>query len=80
MRWQSMGDGAGLSVIKGRHMMVCGEWAYFWYVKRGGTAGCLYMSTCPGNVLLPWQVFLLQIPSRGSEKRKEWKRNEQKHE
>ena len=38
---QIMGDGAGISVIKVRHMFVCAEWVCD-HTKPGGTAGYVY--------------------------------------
>ena len=48
---QSMGDGAGLSVTKSQHMMVCVEWAYCKDTSSGVAPQDLfvYADSCPGN-------------------------------
>ena len=61
----SMRDGAGLSVIKGRHIQgVCAEWARGKRVKPGGTAGRFY--SCPSKEICRDRFFCFFGEERGS--------------
>lgn len=60
MNRHSMGDGAGISVIKVRHMFVCAEWVCHAY-QAGWHRRYFEFITCPSSNCLGQVFFIFQV-------------------